>query len=287
MTAIDVHAFEVRVAHATLHGEWAGAGAAVVLLHAGICDRRMWDAEFAALAEGYRVVRYDPKGVGESLSAPATDDLPFAHHDDLLAVLGHLALDRATVVGSSFGGRVAIDAALAAPDRVAGLVTVDSTPVGWPWDATVRAAWSAIDATLERGDVAEANERELRLRLDSPRRGPTVVDPDLRVWVGAMNAMSLAAGWSGSGEQPLDPPAAGRLGAVSCLALLMVGDLDLPGGIAAGESMAAAMPLAELACFPAAGHLPSLEAPDRFLAELNRFLARATVNANQPAIATA
>ena len=273
MTAVDVHAFEVTVDDATLRGEWAGDGAAIVLLHAGICDRRMWDAEFAALAERFRVVRYDLRGMGDSVPPVATDDRPFSHHTDLIAVLDHLGIATATLVGASFGGRTAIDAAIASSQRVDALVLACATPGGTPWDDVVRAAWLEIDDALERGDIAAANELELRLWVDGPRRDPDAVDPELRAWVGSMNAASLAVVWTGAGERPLDPPAADRLGEVACPVLVVVGDLDVPGVVAAGERMAAEIPSARLVRFPGAAHLPSLERPGRFLADLDAFLA--------------
>ena len=274
MIAVDVHAFEVTVDDATLRGEWAGEGAAIVLLHAGICDRRMWDAEFAALAERFRVVRYDLRGMGESVPPSATDDRPFSHHVDLLAVLDELGIGSATVVGASFGGRTAIDMAIAAPGRVDALVVVGGTPTGSPWDDVVRAAWLEIDAALERDDIAGANELELRLWVDGPYREPHGVDPQLRAWVGSMNAASPAVTWTGAGERPLDTPAADRLAEIACPVLVMVGDLDVPGVVAACERMAATVSGASLVRFPDAAHLPSMEQPGRFLAELDAFLER-------------
>lgn len=57
MTTVDVHAFAIEAGQAMLRGEWSGTGSPVVPLHAGIGDRRMWDAHFAGLAENRRVVR--------------------------------------------------------------------------------------------------------------------------------------------------------------------------------------------------------------------------------------
>lgn len=275
MTAVNVHALSVEAGHATLRGDWAGTGSPVVPLHAGICDRRMWDAEFATLAENHRVVRYDLRGFGDSVPSAATGDRPFSHHLDLLAVLDHLAIAQAVLVGASFGGLVAIDATLTMPDRVAALVTVCATSGGWPWDDVVRDVWSRVDDVLDRGALAEANELELRLWIDGPTRGPEAVSPEVRAWVGTMNAVSLAAAWRGTGEQPLDPPAADRLAEIRCPVLVIVGERDVPDVIAAGELVTDAVGRAAIARFPDAGHLPSLEDPKRFLRELELFLSHA------------
>ena len=63
-----------------LYYEVAGAGAPVALAHGFTLDHRMWDEQFSALAERYRVVRYDLRGFGRS---EQPTDAPYAHHDDL------------------------------------------------------------------------------------------------------------------------------------------------------------------------------------------------------------
>src|SRR5262245_49879265 len=105
-----------RVEIGTLVGDrWSGAGPPMVLLHAGVCDRRGWREVGAQL--GREVIAYDRRGFGEVPPAEA----PFRHVDDLMTVLD--TLDQpAWLVGSSMGGGVALDAALEAPERVAGLV---------------------------------------------------------------------------------------------------------------------------------------------------------------------
>ncbi|MGW4297002.1 alpha/beta fold hydrolase, partial [Micromonospora chersina] len=95
----------------------AGSGTPVVLLHAGIADRRMWRHQVPALAARHRVIAVDLRGYGDSELPPT----PFAHHDDVIGLLDALGLAQAALVGCSFGGKVAVDTALAYPDRVAAL----------------------------------------------------------------------------------------------------------------------------------------------------------------------
>src|SRR5829696_7007692 len=112
---------EIPVDGATLVGDrWSGAGAAVVLLHAGVCDRRCWREVGDRLGSaGRHVIAYDRRGFGDVPPAAA----PFRHAGDLLAVLDAVSPDAPVqLVGSSMGGGVALDAALEAQDRVAGLV---------------------------------------------------------------------------------------------------------------------------------------------------------------------
>ena len=119
----------VNVPGGSLFFEAAGAGSPVILLHGGNLDRRMWDAEFAGLQSRHRVIRYDARGYGRS--GPA--DTAFRAHDDLLALMDALGLSRATLVGLSLGGRIAIDFALAHPERVDRLVLAAPGISGGKW----------------------------------------------------------------------------------------------------------------------------------------------------------
>src|SRR5687768_10934531 len=95
-----------------------GSGPAVLLLHSTVCDRRMWDPQVPALtAAGYRVVRCDLPGHGDT-------PVPTGRFDeaaDIAALLTDLGITRAALVGSSGGGRVALDIAARWPERVTAL----------------------------------------------------------------------------------------------------------------------------------------------------------------------
>src|SRR3546814_9768219 len=80
-------------------------------LHAGVADRRMWQAQLAAFAPRHRVLAYDRRGFGETRGDPET----FSHIADLLALLDQRDIDAAVLVGCSQGGRIAIDFASPTP----------------------------------------------------------------------------------------------------------------------------------------------------------------------------
>src|SRR5262245_20465568 len=84
---------------AYLFYEVAGDGPAVVLIHAGIADSRMWDEQFEAFAQHFRVIRYDARGYGRS-DMPTG---PFAHRDDLHGLLRSLGVERTALIGLSMG----------------------------------------------------------------------------------------------------------------------------------------------------------------------------------------
>src|SRR5262249_42881949 len=97
---------------------------AVVLIHGFGLDMRMWDSQIGPLTARCGVVRYDCRGFGAS--GPFDPGVPYTHAGDLVALLDHLGIGDAVLAGLSFGGRVALQAALAAPDRVRGLALLDA-----------------------------------------------------------------------------------------------------------------------------------------------------------------
>ena len=117
-----------------------GSGPPVLLLHAGIGDRRMWDDQIATFAEHFTVVRFDARGFGETRKP----DAPFAPYADAIALLDHLGFSRAHFIGVSMGSQTAIEAAIAAPERVSALVAV-AARTGMPVSPALRAGWDRVN----------------------------------------------------------------------------------------------------------------------------------------------
>ena len=86
-----------------LYYEVEGAGEALVFIHGWLGNLRMWDCQARALAGSYRVVRCDMRGFGST-----TERVEFAYWADVAALLDHLGVDRAHIVGQSFGGAIAV-----------------------------------------------------------------------------------------------------------------------------------------------------------------------------------
>jgi pimeloyl-ACP methyl ester carboxylesterase len=117
-----VESFTVQSGGARLHCEKAGEGACVILLHAGVADARMWRSTLAYLARTHMAVAYDRRGYGGT----TTPDEAFSHVDDLERIREVIGVERVSLVGCSQGGRVAVDYALAHPERLTSLVLVAS-----------------------------------------------------------------------------------------------------------------------------------------------------------------
>src|SRR4030095_6599802 len=154
--------------------EIAGRGDPIVLVHAGIADRRMWDPQWAAFAAAGRVLRYDARGYGESLPPSG----PWSPHADLLELLDELGIGPAHVIGTSMGAGIAVEAALARPRAVASLLlpAPGGALLGDGGDS-LRAVWHEEVEALDRGDIEAAVEVNLRAWVDGPSRSPDDVDP--------------------------------------------------------------------------------------------------------------
>src|ERR671913_2440017 len=237
----------------------AGSRPPVLLLHAGLGDRRMWDAQVPAFAEHFTVVRFDARGFGETRKP----DAPFTPYADAVGLLDQLGISQAHVVGVSMGSQTAIEAAIAAPERVSALVAV-AARTGTPVSAELRAGWERVDELYEAGDIPGAVEYELRMWVDGPDRGPDAVNPQVRERVREMNAALFARDDEAGEELPLDPPATERLAEISAPTLIVYGEKDVMDVRQAAVPLAAAIPGARLAVIPDAAHLPQMERPDVF-----------------------
>jgi pimeloyl-ACP methyl ester carboxylesterase len=244
--------------------EIAGSGDPIVLIHAGIADRRMWDPQWPAFAAVGRVIRYDARGYGESLPPSG----PWSHHADLLELMEELGVRRAHLVGTSMGAGIAVEAALARPRAVASLLLVapGGALLGDGGDS-LRQVWHEEVEALDRGDLDAAVEVNLRAWVDGPTRSADAVDPEVRAFVGRMqrDAFELPE-WDpeANPEHELKPPAIGRLGRIRCRTCVLVGELDQPATIEAASRVAKTVEGARLEVWPDVAHVPSLERPADF-----------------------
>jgi pimeloyl-ACP methyl ester carboxylesterase len=231
----------------------AGRGEPVFVCLHGLADTlEVWDALAGPLASRGRLVRIDQRGHGESGAPPGPctrEDL--AH--DAISVLDALAIDRAIVVGHSVGGIVAMAAALAAPERVAGLVLL-----GTASRCSERtAAWYERIAVAAERDGGDGLMRAIYGHGTNRRaRG----DPRVIAHVARM-LTSLY-------RDPLTP----RLGAISCPVLLVVGEKDAMGP-KASQIIRDALPpgCAELVVVPGCGHWLQIDAPADVIGAVDRW----------------
>ncbi|GKT13204.1 alpha/beta hydrolase [Acidovorax sp. SUPP2522] len=247
-----------------------GQGLPVVLLHAAVCDRRMWAAQMGALAGTCRVMAYDRPGFGDS-PLRTVDSSSMA---DGLAVLEGLGVtEPAVVVACSQGGRIALEMALAHPSRVRGLFLIAPSLSGAPAPAyppEIESLLRGQQLAEQAQDWVALNRIKARLWLDGPLSPELRVGGDARKLFLAMNAIAIANRLRG-GETD-NVPVYGRLAEIRLPARVVWGDLDFPHVQQRAQMAADQMPNAQGIASHGVAHLPSLECPDAVTGWLRRFL---------------
>jgi pimeloyl-ACP methyl ester carboxylesterase len=270
MTSLVVRGF-VPVPGGRIFYEAAGQGSTVVLVHAGIVDRRMWDPQFENFAPHHRVVRYDVRGFGRSI--PSTG--PYADHEDLFALLHLLGADHVALVGVSNGGRIALDFAVEHPRMVDRLVLGSSGLGGFvpSHDASEESdcvALGARIAEIERTaaqDGIPAGVEEL-LRLWGP-----ALSPPRRAWVATLITENGGPALHDLPDvMPLAPPAASRLAALRVPVLLLAAPFDPPAMEWIGRRLLRDLPNARRVSLPGADHFLNLSAESEFDRNVLAFL---------------
>lgn len=254
--------------HYDVDGPTGGDGPAIVLGHALMGDASMWRGVVPALARRRRVINVEVRGHHRS-TAPrrfTLEDLAA----DWLAILDAERIDRAVLCGLSMGGMTATRLALAAPDRVAGLVLIDSSGDREP--ARVRARNWLLASIIRLVGVAAPLERKLAaLMLGASSRAR---DPGL---VAALHEIVARHGRAGLARAMRAVNARGpildRLAAITAPTLVLVGEEDVATPVDKSARLAAAIPGARMERLPALGHLSPLEDPAAVIARIEPFLA--------------
>ena len=310
MTVREVMAncFTVQSAGASLRGEMNGHGTCVIMLHAGVADRRMWYDTLAYLgrselehvpakcthfadknmlqhidpgALSYRrngsistesalAVAYDRRGFGETRSP----DEPFRHIDDLDCVIEYLGCKRAILIGCSQGGRVAIDYVLAYPKKSAALVLVATDVTGAPapdaYPTEIARLMAELDAAEEQSDIERVNAIEAHLWLDGPLSVEGRIGGEVRQLFLDMNGKALR-----HAPFTLEQSCLGaweRVGSITVPSCVIWGDRDFPHIRQRSQWLASTIPGARSLIMEGCAHLPNLEQPARFNASIEAFI---------------
>lgn len=257
-----------------LYYEMAGEGDPLVLSHAAFLDSGMFDAVWEPLVNHFCVIRYDMRGFGKS--SPVTG--PLNRRDDLDQLFNHLEITEAHLLGCSNGGQISLDLALEKPHRVKSLTLVGATPSGFELSGEPpRYMFKMIEA-MQKGDIDQANELQIRIWLDGEKREPQQINRILRQKALVMNRIPVSQGTFFIADtqpvNPLNPPAVTQLESVDCPTLVITGALDHPEVLRAADEMVRRVPNTQKTVIASAGHVPSYEKPDVFVKWLMNFLSR-------------
>jgi 3-oxoadipate enol-lactonase len=221
----------------------------------------MWEPQLKSFREEHRLIAPDLPGFGQTpLDQDPVDFRAFVR--DALDAAG---MQSAALVGTSLGGRIAVELALESPERVSALVLVGSGLDGHEWSKEVEAFGDEEEAALERGDLDTAVETNLRMWLAGPTRRLEEIDPAIRRLAGEMqrNAFQLQQGHDFR-LAVLEPPASQRLAEIRVPTLVLTGDEDVSDIHVIAEKLTREIPGAERATIADAAHLPNLERPEEF-----------------------
>lgn len=245
-----------------------GEGPTVVLLHAGIADRTMWREQLAPIADsGRRALALDLPGFGEAGLEPG----PQSPWEDVLQTLRVLGGEPFALVGSSYGGAIALRVAAVAPAAVSSLALISAPAPGEDDEPSdeLAAVWEAEEAALDSGDLEGA--------VSAIVDGWTLpgASEELRERIAAMQRRAFllqqAVPDADLGPDPLEERL-DRLAELEMPALCAVGARDKPDFVEGAKRMAQALPSGRLAKIPRAGHLAPLEQPRAFRRLLLGFL---------------
>ncbi len=261
----------VTVGDGKLYYEVTGSGDPLVLCHAGFVDSGMWDSQWEAFSDLFRVIRFDMRDYGKSDRAQG----PVSRRKDLEGLLDRLEIQRAVLMGCSMGGATVLDLALEHPERVNGLVLVSAVPNGFEMQGVPPANLLAMFAAIQAGDLEQVSELQLRLWVDGSFRQPEQVDPQVRQRAAEMNRIPVEHGTFMLDTQPvdpLDPPAVTRLNQVRVPTLIVAGALDHPELLRAADVMEKGIQGARKVIIAGAAHVPNMEKPAEFNREVLSFL---------------
>ncbi len=267
MPAIAVNGIRLNV-------QRAGEGPPLVLLHGFTGVGATWAPHLDAFAAYFSVIAVDLPGHGAS-DAPA-DPARYGMEQcvsDLLALFDRLEIARASLLGYSMGGRVALNLATAAPERIRALVLESASPgIADPEERLARRrSDAALADMIEREGIEAFVDYWERLSLFASQAAlPAAIRDRQRAQRLANTARGLATSLRCIGTGMMEP-LHDRLGEIRLPVLLIAGELD-EKYCRLGESMAGAIPTARLVVVPDAGHAVHLEQPEAFHRHVLEFL---------------
>ncbi|MCU4178678.1 3-oxoadipate enol-lactonase [Bosea sp. BH3] len=235
---------------------------ALVLLNSIGTDMSLWDAAMPGLLASFRTLRIDTRGHGASDAPESEYTLPMLA-DDVTAVMDAAGIERAAIAGVSLGGMIAMELALARPERVSAIALICTSAT---MDKTV---WrDRIVQVLSGGTASIADAALQRFLSPAFAAGQPAVAASLKRNLVAQSAQ----GYAGAGAAIRDMDVIGRLPGIACPVLVVTGERDVSTPLAGhGEKLLAAIPGASHAHLDSS-HLPPIEAPAALVGALRGFL---------------
>ena len=244
------------------YADSGGDGPAIIWSHGFLMDHTMFDAQVEALSGDYRCIAWDERGFG---ATPAT--APFTYWDgadDAVALLDHLGIEQAVFAGMSQGGFISLRAALAHPDRVRGLVLID-TQAGTEAAENIEAYGGMLQHWLSDAPLGEIGEFVAGLILGDPDLAATWIP----IWEERRSEMNEHPGNCLLDRDDITD----RLGEIGAPALVVHGDADAAIPLELGQVLADSIPTATIAVMPGGSHAANMTHPTQTNEAIASFLA--------------
>jgi pimeloyl-ACP methyl ester carboxylesterase len=239
-----------------------------VFLHGFLCDSRCWSGQLAQLKDRFRVVAWDAPGAGSSADPPDTfTTASYAH--SLAGCLDAIGIERAHVVGLSWGGILAQEFYRLYPQRVRSLVLAD-TYAGWS-GSLPEAVWKERLASCLRD--ADGPSEALVAKF-VPGVFTDAAPQHLRDQFAGIVSGFHPAGFRLMSLSSAEVDTRDLLPRIEVATLLLWGDDDRRSPLHIAEQFRAAIPGAELSIIPKAGHLSNMEQPELFDGHVRDFCLR-------------
>jgi len=259
-----------RAANIDLSFDDQGAGEAVLFIHGHIFNRSMWLPQVEALRGRFRTIAPDLRGYGDSPLPPAATLTTLKDFSsDIVALLDYLGVRKATLVGLSMGGQIAMEFAHSFPDRLAGLVLAATFPGA-----------ETTEGMAERNRVADRLVSDGVARFGCEMIPKLLSRASMRAYPHiAANVYRMICSTDPSGAAAANRGRASRrdyretLRTVRVPSLVIVGSDDGYTTVDEARDMHRLLPGSRLEIFDAIGHMPNLEDPQRFNAALLGLLA--------------
>lgn len=244
------------------YADSGGDGPAIIWSHGFLMDHTMFDAQVAALSGEYRCIAWDERGFG---ATPAT--APFTYWDsadDAVALLDHLGVDQAVFAGMSQGGFLSLRAALAHPDRVRGLILID-TQAGTEAPENIEAYGGMLQHWLSDAPLGEIGEFVAGLILGDPDLAAAWIP----VWESRRSEMNEHPGDCLLSRDDITD----RLSEITCPALVIHGDADAAIPLELGQLLADTIPSASIVVMAGGSHAANMTHPVETNEAIASFLA--------------
>jgi pimeloyl-ACP methyl ester carboxylesterase len=243
----------------------AGQGTALVLLHGFLCDSRCWRRQLDGLSDRFRVVAWDAPGAGLSPDPPesfTTTDYARC----LAGFLDELGIDRAHLVGLSWGGILAQEFYRLHPQRTRCLILA-GTYAGWK-GSLPESVWRERLAFCLRASTGPAGEVVARFL---PGMFTQRISDDVREELSAILSEFHPVGFRAMSKSSAETDTTDLLRRIDIPTLVLWGDDDRRSPIQVAHKLHGAIPAAQLAIIPNAGHVSNMEQPEAFNAHVRRF----------------